>query len=87
MGYEKYVRISRNQVKTWMEQVVAGIDNEQTQYQLAEPGTPWMVWGLAQAANAHFDFSPGDAEVNMRTRVLQNDVSQDTFRFSLRKLF
>ncbi len=35
-----------------MEQVVAGIDNEQTQYQLAEPGTPWTVWGLAQAANA-----------------------------------
>ncbi len=60
-----------------MEQVVAGIDNEQTQYQLAEPGTPWTVWGLAQAANAHFDFSKGAAEpdiVELAREVLPDDA-------------
>jgi hypothetical protein len=62
MGHENYVRISRERVKTWMEQVIAGIDHQQTHYHLAEPGTTWTVWALAQAANAHFDFSPGDAE-------------------------
>jgi hypothetical protein len=79
MGYEKYLRVARNQVKTWMEHVVAGIDNEQTHYQLAEPGTPWTVWGLAQAANAHFDFSPGDAEpeiVELAREVLPDDVPE-----------
>ena len=62
MGYENYLRISRDQVKLWMHQIIAGVDNQQTHHFLEEPGYTWTVWGLAQAANSHFDFSSGDAE-------------------------
>lgn len=77
MGSENSLRLSRDRVKTWMEQLIAGIDNQQTHYFLEEPGYTWTVWGLAQAANSHFDFSSGDAEpeiVNLAREVSGPDA-------------
>jgi hypothetical protein len=76
MGQDNYLRVSRDQVKGWMQQIVAGIDNLQTHHFL-EPGRAWTVWGLAQAANSHFDFSTGDADpeiVDLAREVLGPDA-------------
>jgi hypothetical protein len=32
MGHDNYLRISRDQVKLWMQQIIAGVDNQQTHY-------------------------------------------------------
>jgi hypothetical protein len=59
---DKLSRVPDEKVTTWMRQVVAREDTYETHFFIERPDYPWTVWGLAQAANAHFDFSTGDAE-------------------------
>src|SRR5215467_11981030 len=72
-------RVSDEVVETWMRQVVAGEDNEKTHFFIEEAGYSWTVWSLAQAANAHFDFTSGDAEppeLHLARKVLGPDAPE-----------
>lgn len=59
---DPYLLHSREEVKRWMQDMISGNDTPMTHHFLHPERSTWTVWQLAQAANACFDFTSGDAE-------------------------